>query len=126
MEALKAQQARLRADVAAKEALAAKNRARRKDKDTMIAQLTKATAENEAQLAELQAVADELIAELDETESKISISNAHIGELLKPAQPPQSQTLRLARKPLTEEQKEHIKERSFNAAEQHRINLMHD
>jgi 16S rRNA G1207 methylase RsmC len=40
--------------VAEKEAVAAKNRQKRKDKDAMIAQLTKATAENEAQLAELQ------------------------------------------------------------------------
>jgi len=47
-------QAALTAEVAEKEAMAAKNRQKRKDKDAMIAQLTKATAENEAQLAELQ------------------------------------------------------------------------
>lgn len=47
-------QAALTAVVAEKEAVAAKNRQKRKDKDAMIAQLTKATAENEAQLAELQ------------------------------------------------------------------------
>lgn len=80
--------------VAAKEVTAKKNRIRRKDKDALIMQLQKATVENDNQLAELQAVADELVANLKDTETVIGDKNAVISGLLSPSKPPQSITLK--------------------------------
>jgi hypothetical protein len=60
----------------------------------MIAQLQKATVENDNQLAELQAVADELVANLRDTEAVIGDKNAVISGLLSPTKPPQSITLK--------------------------------
>lgn len=119
---LSAKKATLTVAVAEKERIAAVNRQKRKDKDAMVAQLSKATAENEAQLAELQAVADQLLAELHDTEVKTAQSNGHINALLKPENPPQSATLKKVA--LDGEKKAKIRERHEAAAEQHRINLM--
>lgn len=91
---MKAKEIDLRATVAAKELTAKRNRIRRKDKDAMIAQLVKATVENDNQLAELQAVADELVANLKDTEAVIGDKNAVISGLLSPSKPPQSITLK--------------------------------
>lgn len=94
IKTLKAQETELKATVAAKELIAKKNRIRRKDKDAMIAQLVKATVENDNQLVELQAVADELVANLKDTETVIGDKNAVISGLLSPSKPPQSITLK--------------------------------
>jgi hypothetical protein len=94
IKSLKARESELKDIVAAKELTAKKNRIRRKDKDAMIAQLQKATVENDNQLAELQAVADELVANLRDTEAVIGDKNAVISGLLSPTKPPQSITLK--------------------------------
>jgi hypothetical protein len=94
IKALKKQENELKEEVAAKELIAKKNRIRRKDKDAMISQLTKATTENETQLAELQAVADELLKNLHDTETVIGDKNAMVSSLLSPSKPPQSVTLK--------------------------------
>mmetsp|Transcript_49448 Transcript_49448/g.112230 ORF Transcript_49448/g.112230 Transcript_49448/m.112230 type:complete len:394 (+) Transcript_49448:82-1263(+) len=123
---LQSKEVLLRKDVAAKEELALKNKARKRDKDAMLAQLEKATKENEFQLADLQAAADALLAELDDTEHKILRSNDHVEILLQPMQPPQSQTLRLGNGGggIDPARKAAIRERNARAEEQHRINLM--
>jgi len=142
---LSAREGELSTQVALKEEVAKKNRQRRKDKDAMILQLTKATQENEDQLSELQAVADELLSELASTEASTLRANLHVGELLTPSKPPQSVTLRttttaeafpapgspgsvasstprsLGDKKRT---KEAIRMRNQRAEEQHRINLL--
>ncbi len=94
LNGLEGEKARLVVETETKRGILQKNAVKRADKDQAIKQLKRATSENEAQLGELRAVYDELVAEIAAVDAKTAVANGHVDTLLSPAQPPQSMTVR--------------------------------